>query len=647
MKSLGYWNQFFQRGGLVTVLLLGVSALMIIFFLMPQAGTSSLTDGNLLGADAYGKMYGKQITNKDIQPQLNSIAIEQFLTQNQRIDIAQLSGNEFAYPYVINRLRILRLAEEQGFADVSEAELKEELMNLPFFQTAGKFDKDKYLSFKKNFIEESILTMDDFENTIADNIVIERFYRMLNAYQVSDKQIELEQKLSAINTEFIVKAFTETEITEKKLPTEEEIKTVYEEQKTLKYAIPESRTVLVASLKVESPQVTDEEIETYYASNKKQYGEQVQASHILIKASTPEEKQEARKKMAEILIDAKAGKDFAELAKSHSEDGSAARGGDLGYFGRGAMVPEFEKAAFGLKDGEVSGLVESQFGIHIIKRKAYRSNQPLSEVKNQIKSTLERQKSSSNATTYKNRIMTVAEDVFIKTEGLSPEERKNVFRDKAQKANLKLVTTYPFKKGDTEIKPLSADYAPAKIVEQAQNLTLDQPLSGVIEGNDHYSFICLVGISEAKIQELDDVKEQIIEDIQFDDAVNKIREKAQAFLTEVQASKEAPDAFVSSELGKQFKVFNVADFATDAATVQADAGKLKVGEAAVINTENGAAVVYIQKVTYDDVPSMAGFAQYMKQIEQRSIFTSVGPLLSEKYPFEVYERYQDLFSKVQ
>ncbi|CAM4095552.1 peptidylprolyl isomerase [Paenibacillus alkaliterrae] len=110
--------------------------------------------------------------------------------------------------------------------------------------------------------------------------------------------------------------------------------------------------------------VTAEEIQQFYDANKESLGtpEQVQASHILV--ATKEEADA-------ILAELKQGGDFAAIAKEKSTDpGSKDNGGDLGFFGRGAMVPEFEEAAFALKVNELSGVVQSQHGFHIIKKTA-------------------------------------------------------------------------------------------------------------------------------------------------------------------------------------------------------------------------------------------------------------------------------------
>ncbi len=119
--------------------------------------------------------------------------------------------------------------------------------------------------------------------------------------------------------------------------------------------------------------VTDDEVKEYYEKNQSRYEikEQIRASHILFKVSKKDDKgadAKAKKKADGVYKDAsKKGADFAALAKKHSEGPTASRGGDLSYFNRGRMVPEFEKIAFPMKVGDVSKPVKTQFGWHIIK----------------------------------------------------------------------------------------------------------------------------------------------------------------------------------------------------------------------------------------------------------------------------------------
>ena len=142
--------------------------------------------------------------------------------------------------------------------------------------------------------------------------------------------------------------------------------------------------------------VSADQVNDFYVKNPAafQQGERVKASHILVRVQAnadSAEREKARAKAAGILADLKAGKDFGELAKQHSDDpGSGAQGGDLGYFQRGQMVPPFEQAAFALPVGQTSDLVTSDFGFHIIRvtdRQAGRT-QPLDEVKADIEEYL-------------------------------------------------------------------------------------------------------------------------------------------------------------------------------------------------------------------------------------------------------------------
>jgi peptidyl-prolyl cis-trans isomerase C len=153
-----------------------------------------------------------------------------------------------------------------------------------------------------------------------------------------------------------------------------------------------------------TPGASDAEAKDFYEKNPDKFkqAEQVRASHILIRADEKADaatKQKARARVDAILKRAKAGEDFAKLAKENSADGSAAQGGDLNYFGRGQMVPAFDEAAFGLKPGEISDVVTTQFGFHIIKvtERKEASTVPLDQVADRVKQFLSGQKKQEKA----------------------------------------------------------------------------------------------------------------------------------------------------------------------------------------------------------------------------------------------------------
>ena len=146
------------------------------------------------------------------------------------------------------------------------------------------------------------------------------------------------------------------------------------------------RVVVEAFLKKkveESANVSDAELQEFYKKNqdKFQTGEQIKASHILVKSAA--EAKDIEKQL-------KAGASFDALAKKHSIDGAAAKGGDLGWFGKGSMLPEFEKVAFSLKEGQTSGIVQTKFGYHIIKATGKRpaGARSFEEVREEIKAAV-------------------------------------------------------------------------------------------------------------------------------------------------------------------------------------------------------------------------------------------------------------------
>lgn len=153
--------------------------------------------------------------------------------------------------------------------------------------------------------------------------------------------------------------------------------------------------------------VSDKEIKTYYDSNPDFFrqSEQVRASHILIKVDPQAEesqKAEARKALEKIQLKLKEGDDFSALAKESSQCPSSAKGGDLSYFKRGQMAKPFEDAAFALKPGEVSDIVETRFGYHLIKvvDKKPKSMIPYQDVKDRLGQYLKQEKARKEVSLY-------------------------------------------------------------------------------------------------------------------------------------------------------------------------------------------------------------------------------------------------------
>ena len=159
--------------------------------------------------------------------------------------------------------------------------------------------------------------------------------------------------------------------------------------------------------------VSEDDVKSYYDTHQDEFKtpEMVKARHILIKvdkSASEEDKKQAQKKAEDILSKIKAGEDFAKLASEFSDDpGSKSKGGDLGFFARGRMVKPFEDAAFALKVGEVSGIVESPFGYHIIKAEERKDAgvETYDTAKDKIRQRLVQERAKSTVTEFIDKAM--------------------------------------------------------------------------------------------------------------------------------------------------------------------------------------------------------------------------------------------------
>ena len=232
---------------------------------------------------------------------------------------------------------------------VSELDRAMAMLNEQFLRSGKPLNNEKLPEIKKNVLEDLI----DFEVLYQES---QKAGIKVDAKMVND-QFENWKKQFTNESEF-KKALAELKITEA----------------GIKGQIEKGMAVQQLTDKAfgQKVSVSDQEIKNFYENHPDFFKipEQVHASHILITIdpqADPPKKAEARKKIDEIQMRLKKGDDFAELAKTVSQCPSSSKGGDLGYFGRGQMVEPFEKVAFSLKPGEVSGVVETNFGFHIIK----------------------------------------------------------------------------------------------------------------------------------------------------------------------------------------------------------------------------------------------------------------------------------------
>jgi peptidyl-prolyl cis-trans isomerase D len=304
---------------------------------------------------------------------------------------------------LVDRHVVTEEAKNLGL-DVTPTEIEQKILEIPSFRENGAFiGRARYQAI----LAQNNISIEDFESGIADEILNDKLKSFIVAsVEVSDKdaQEEYKRRNEKAKLDYFVVDATKLEPTV--TVSEQDQRDYYEKNKT-KYSVPEKRKAKYAffeALKLRPEiKVTDDELRQYYDQHKTEYNlpERIKAQHILFKTDgkTPEEIEKIKEKARGVLERAKKGEDFSSLAKQYSEDSSATTGGDLGDFGRGRMVPEFEKAAFSLGVGAISDLVQTQFGFHIIKvnGKQEARERPFEEMKEAIRPIVETRKAEQKA----------------------------------------------------------------------------------------------------------------------------------------------------------------------------------------------------------------------------------------------------------
>ena len=351
----------------------------------------------------------------------------------ERFNFREMALESIAHQHIL-----LDIARQERL-QVTEDELYQRIAAFPAFQHEGRFDPARYRAILQNQVPP--ISPRQFEDEQRRAILLEKVYDLIQAsVQVTDAEAraayQREHEQVAVQYVTLVPSLFSAEVT----VTDEEVQAHYETYKG-SYRRPEQRQFRYVTV---SPQrfpftgdIPQEDIVAYYETNPDQFSrqEEVQVRHILFKvpahADTKHEA-EIRARAADVLAALRDGGDFAALAKEHSEDeATAAQGGDLGHFPRGQMVPAFEAVAFTLPVGQISDLVRTDFGFHILRVEDKREAgvKTLDEVKESIRTTLRQQKAQDAALMFVDDLM------------VTLEETPGEFVTLAEQHNLPVLTT--------------------------------------------------------------------------------------------------------------------------------------------------------------------------------------------------------------
>jgi len=301
---------------------------------------------------------------------------------------------------LVDRKLLLMEARKAGIK-ASEEEVRRKILSSPYFMENGNFVGMEQYRGRVNAIFH--MDVPSFESMISEDIVVSKFDDLLTAgILVSDQELEEQYRKSSLTATI---DFVKFNAEANDVPvTPEEAKAYYDAHKK-EFETGELRKIQYLWLSHSSDknrvQIAEQELKQFYDKNAERFSrpEQVRARHILLKLEG--KKGEDVKKQAEDLVkQLRAGADFAALAKQFSDDpGSKERGGDLGSFGPGRMVPEFDKAAFSQEPNQIGDPVKSQFGYHIIQvmEKQPAVKYEFALVKDQIYRELSQPKAIQNA----------------------------------------------------------------------------------------------------------------------------------------------------------------------------------------------------------------------------------------------------------
>src|SRR6266849_2488479 len=410
--------RFLQTPGPIKKIVLGGIILIfcgaMVITLIPGGVGSDLTGQP--GKGIVAKVEGGDVT----ADQVRLTARQMLQQQMQGRDSANMGMllpffAQRAAEQLITRQALMAQAAHLGLR-VTPQEIQDELQHgryaATFFPGGNFIGQTEY----NDMLQRAGLTPTVFEESVGKDILLTKLQALIaGSATVSDAEIRQQFVKQNTKVKFDYAVLKQDDLKKGLHPAEAELKAYYESHKQ-QYAnsIPEKRKVkyaVIATSKLENGvQVTQADLQAYYDKQRDQYRipEQVKVSHILIKTPLPgpdgkvDEKgvTEAQHRAEDLLKQIKGGAKFEDVARKYSEDpGSAKQGGSLGMIGRGRTVPEFEKAAFSLPKGQISDLVKSSYGFHIIRvdDKQDAHMKTLDEVKADIEPLLKQQKAQQLA----------------------------------------------------------------------------------------------------------------------------------------------------------------------------------------------------------------------------------------------------------
>jgi len=602
-------------------ILLVICAAMVITFI-PGGLTSELT--GTPGKGVVAKVAGGDISADEVRQTARQMAQQDaqrygemaaklmpFLIQQETVR---------ALDQMINRQALLSEAGRMGLR-VTPEEVKDELQHgryaATFFPGGNFIGQAEY----EEMLQRANLTTTKFEQAVGDDILLTKLQALISgSATVSESEIhdQFVKQNSKVKFEYAV--LKQDDLRKGLHPTDEELKAFYESHKT-SYAnsIPEKRKIKYAVLDASKAdvQVTPDDLRAYYNQHREQYRvpEQAKVSHILIKTPLPgpdgkvDEKgvAEAQRRAEDLLKQLKSGAKLEDLAKKYSEDpGSAKQGGSLGWIGKGQTVPEFEKTAFSLPKGQISGLVKSSYGFHIIRvdDKQDAHLKTLDEVKAEIEPVLKQQKGQQ-----------IAQQ---KADALLKQSRAQSLDAAATAQGVPVVTSDFFSRKDMLPGLGPAPQFMDAVFTEAQNAPPD-----VAPASQGMVVFQLLGVKPASTPTFEEIRSRVEDEFKNERSSILLSQKIQELSDRAKAEHDLKKA--AKELGATLKT---SDFVLPDGQIP-DVGSMS-GQAAVAFTMkpgeisgpiNSGSNAVVLSVLENQKPSEADFANKRDQLRDQLLLT--------------------------
>jgi len=553
-----------------TRLFQGILVLLIFpsFVFFGVQGYSSFSDGS---TSKVAEVDGRGITQAewDAAHQRN---IERFRQQMPTADMKLLDSPAVRGETLdsLVRERVLLAAADHMHLGVSDERLQRVFATDPQFAALRNPDG----SVNRDLLMAQGMSSEMFAQSLRQDLAMRQVMQGIGTTVVAPKAVvdpSLDALLQRRQVQF--RRFDAQAFRSKVNPSDADIEAFYKANEAL-FRAPEQARIEYVLLDLQTLQkgvsVSDDELQRFYAENASRYtaAEERRASHILIKADkdmAAADRQKARAK-ADALLDQlrKSPGQFAELARKNSDDpGSAERGGDLDYFGRGAMVKPFDDAVFAMKQGEISNVVESEFGFHIIQLTGQRGGEKKSfdavraEIEAEVKRQLAQKRFAEAAEQFTNTVYEQSDSLQPVIDRLKLEKRSALVQR-------------------TPAPGATGALASAKLLEAVfgnDAINNKRNTDAIEVGPSQLASARIVEHLPARTLPLAEVKDQVRERLVGEQAAALARKEGQALLAQLQkdASTALPDSAAIGRLSAQTVPRNVID-----AVLAADASKLPV-----------------------------------------------------------------------